>query len=137
MNLRWLIFDNLPPGIKLTPQQRRDFRRRAKDAYYSTSWKTELPGYLISVPLILGWIFFLYLIGLAIPLLNVVIVPLVVVGMWVIITALRRPIARRANVAALREMGYDVCPDCGYWIRGLGDEVKRCPECGWQREDVP
>ena len=36
---------------------------------------------------------------------------------------------------ALRLRGFDVCVQCGYWLRGLGDEVKNCPECGAAREE--
>ena len=133
MNIRWLIFDYVPPGIDLTPQQRRGFRRKVKDADVRISWKTELLGFMISLPLILVWIIFLYLIAIAIPL-NGARFPLIVAGIWVILTALRWRFARGATFAALREMGYDVCLSCGYWLRGLGDEVKRCPECGWRRE---
>ena len=35
---------------------------------------------------------------------------------------------------SLREFGFDVCPRCGYWLRGLGEGVKHCPECGAARE---
>ena len=35
---------------------------------------------------------------------------------------------------ATRSHGHDVCRKCGYWLRGLGDNVKRCPECGAERE---
>jgi len=38
---------------------------------------------------------------------------------------------------ALREAGYDVCLRCGYWLRGLPDDIKRCPECGTAREPMP
>ncbi|MHC4767432.1 MAG: hypothetical protein ACYTEI_01815 [Planctomycetota bacterium] len=38
--------------------------------------------------------------------------------------------------AALRRHGYDVCPKCGYWLKGLKDET-RCPECGAQRQGPP
>ncbi|MCP4591994.1 MAG: hypothetical protein GY842_14765 [bacterium] len=38
---------------------------------------------------------------------------------------------------ATRQHGYDVCVKCGYWLRGLGDEIIRCPECGARREAVP
>ena len=133
LNLRWLIFDHVPPGIKLTPQQRRGFRRKVKDADVSISWKNELLAFLISLPLIFGWIFLLFLIGLVIPL-NVARFPLMIAGSWVIVTALSWRYARGATFAALREMGYDVCLNCGYWLRGLGDEVNQCPECGWGRE---
>jgi DNA-directed RNA polymerase subunit RPC12/RpoP len=33
----------------------------------------------------------------------------------------------------LREDGYDVCLRCGYWLRGLGEDIETCPECGSQR----
>jgi hypothetical protein len=35
---------------------------------------------------------------------------------------------------ALRERGYDVCMRCGYWLRDLADDERRCPECGAGRE---
>ncbi len=31
---------------------------------------------------------------------------------------------------ATRQHGHDVCPKCGYWLKGLGAEIHRCPECG-------
>jgi len=36
----------------------------------------------------------------------------------------------------LRRKGYDVCVNCGYWLRGLGEDVKQCPECGAKRERI-
>ena len=36
-------------------------------------------------------------------------------------------------VPTARELGYDVCRRCGYWLRGLSDTVERCPECGHER----
>ena len=38
---------------------------------------------------------------------------------------------------ALRLHGYDVCPRCGYWLKGLADDTDRCPECGAEREAAP
>ncbi len=43
------------------------------------------------------------------------------------------PCVRRA----MRELAFDVCLKCGYWLRGLDDSVERCPECGTLREPVP
>ncbi len=133
MNLRWLILDYVPPDIKLTPRQRRDLRRKASDGDVYISWIDKFYGFL--------GITCSFLIVLAIPLnialgipLKVAVFPLVFAGIWVILTGLRWMSARRATFEALREMGYDVCLKCGYWLRGLGDEVKRCPECGWRRE---
>ena len=38
---------------------------------------------------------------------------------------------------AVRLYGYDVCTGCGYWLTRLSDRVKRCPECGTEREPMP
>lgn len=32
--------------------------------------------------------------------------------------------------AALRRYGYELCPQCGYWMQGLNQRFTRCPECG-------
>jgi hypothetical protein len=39
------------------------------------------------------------------------------------------PLAR----ARLRDRGYDVCLQCGYWLHGLGPDIAQCPECGSPR----
>jgi len=38
---------------------------------------------------------------------------------------------------AVRDIGRDVCVRCGYWLRGLADDVPACPECGMKRESMP
>jgi len=38
---------------------------------------------------------------------------------------------------ATRRHGYDVCPNCGYWLKGLGESTDSCPECGTQRQPMP
>ena len=38
---------------------------------------------------------------------------------------------RRKVREAMRELGYEVCPGCGYDLRGGSSG---CPECGWRRE---
>lgn len=35
---------------------------------------------------------------------------------------------------ATRRHGHDVSRKCGYWLRGLGDDIARCPECGTERQ---
>ncbi len=41
---------------------------------------------------------------------------------------------RKEMRLAMRELGYKLCTNCGYWLKGLGEEIKHCPECGWRRE---
>ena len=41
---------------------------------------------------------------------------------------------RREFRQAMSELGYELCPGCGYWLRGLPDDTDRCPECGAKRE---
>ncbi len=38
---------------------------------------------------------------------------------------------RRKVREAMRELGYEVCPGCGYDLRGVSSS---CPKCGWRRE---
>jgi hypothetical protein len=35
---------------------------------------------------------------------------------------------------AMRERGFDRCPGCGCWLKGLDGDSPRCPECGAARE---
>ena len=37
---------------------------------------------------------------------------------------------RREVFYRIRKEGIDVCTNCGYWLRGLGEDVRQCPECG-------
>ena len=47
----------------------------------------------------------------------------------------RKGVAR--NVCSrLRLRGHELCVACGYWLRGLSEDVMRCPECGAQREPM-
>lgn len=59
----------------------------------------------------------------------ITIVVVLVIGYWILWS-----IVTRALRTTLREIGKDVCLECGYWLRGLGDEVTQCPECGAGRE---
>ncbi len=51
-----------------------------------------------------------------------------VVGYWLLWS-----IWLRAFRGAMRDIGRDVCVECGYWLRGLDADVTRCPECGADR----
>jgi hypothetical protein len=76
--------------------------------------------------------------GNAVPLI-VAMVAVSLIPLLVTIPLTRRLYLRQVR-RALREMGYDVCVECGYWLRGLerrDDDVApddpRCPECGAER----
>jgi hypothetical protein len=41
---------------------------------------------------------------------------------------------RRPTRLALRDLGYDICVNCGYWLRDLHVRSDVCPECGARRD---
>lgn len=43
---------------------------------------------------------------------------------------LMRLFHRREIRAAMYRRGFDLCPKCAYWLKGLGPDSPRCPECG-------
>lgn len=49
---------------------------------------------------------------------------------WLWSAWIYRYLYRRPVRAALRELGHNICPECGYSLDGLGEESVRCPECG-------
>lgn len=144
MNLRWLLLDYVDPELKLTQKQRRQVRERALNLNYldNTSLRKRprrwwhyfvvlLPS-IGFVPLFLWmamgqphgpWLVALFVVTICVPYL---------LAAWLARYTWRPHIAR-----ALREQGYDVCAHCGYWLRGLSDDVMRCPECGETRTPMP
>jgi hypothetical protein len=43
---------------------------------------------------------------------------------------------RRQIRQAMRRRGFDLCPECGYRLKGLCENSTRCPECGAAREGI-
>lgn len=43
---------------------------------------------------------------------------------------------RRQLREAMRRHGFDLCTECGYWLKGLSDESIVCPECGTERAPI-
>ena len=35
---------------------------------------------------------------------------------------------------AMQSEGYAICINCGYELKGLGEDIDRCPECGSLRK---
>ena len=40
---------------------------------------------------------------------------------------------KRQLRAAMKRRGFDLCEDCGYWLKGLSPGQEHCPECGATR----
>lgn len=54
----------------------------------------------------------------------------------IIVVAMTRRRMKNCHLHALRDQGFELCSGCGYWLRGLGQNVKQCPECGAERAAV-
>ena len=66
-------------------------------------------------------------------------------GLWICITypsaavlicfiyhPLMRFFHRKEIRAEMSARGFELCPTCGYWLKGLGADSSHCPECGTQ-----
>jgi ssDNA-binding Zn-finger/Zn-ribbon topoisomerase 1 len=143
MNLRWLTFDYVDPELPLSIEQRQRVRVRGLFGQYDSKRALlSKPANLIValVPafgMILGMgVFFLFFRGSSLfSWLGVAVAVGVQVAVtWFLLAILGKYTWRPIVAAELRTFGYDVCPKCGYWLRGLGEDVRQCPECGAARE---
>lgn len=138
MKLNWLLFQYAPPDLKLSRAERREVRRRTWRLYRATPISLIIS---LAAATLLGLAYGALLLlidrvslGTVYPIV-VVAGPLVVVALtWLVIAVAGRWIYGKAQRLALRQMGFDVCAQCGYWLRGLGDDVTNCPECGAARD---
>ena len=146
MNLRWLLFDYADPHLPLS------FWKRAKLA-----WR-RVP--ILKLPVSLRWRRIVFGFGTALP--GVVVLPVAVLAIanielrisrvgqfvplllllaaptfWIWVCALYGFVLRTEHYHRIRLEGFDICLKCGYWLRGLGDEISNCPECGAEREPMP
>jgi len=143
MSLRWLLFDYVDPELPITAQERKLVRKRSMN---KAGGMTPAPGVSRGVMIVAALvpatcmlismgIFMTYFrgsyIGIAIAL------AIQIALSWLFLAYLGRFTWRPLVCAELRRMGHDVCLHCGYWLRGLNDDVKQCPECGAQREGLP
>lgn len=146
MNLRWLWLDHFPAELDLTDEQKRSARSRAslhrkREPNYRGAGRryalTFLPIFLFAFALYYLWLQHLIetrRVGTQSPLIvGLVCCALMYAPMAFALHRTRTPFIRRA----LRDMGYEICEHCGYWLRGLGDDVHQCPECGATREALP
>ena len=139
MNWRWLMFDYADPDLPLT------LWGRIKVAWRPIPiWKLpqsmrrgRLLFLLAVVPVLVAPVLLLTLLvswtdsnhGLLLLLLF-----LWLPGSWIWCCLVSGVVGRSEYIHRLRLEGFDVCLKCGYWLKGLSEDVKQCPECGWRRE---
>lgn len=154
MKWRWLLFDYVDPQLSLTREERRRVRRQAWKARNVRVLGPAIPGRSSLLTRLTGgrpvrWVDVVSaLIPPAVMLLVLLptflsarlprwsIFPMLFVQAtvsWILMALLGRLSWKPRVNAALRELGYDVCRRCGYWLRGLSETVERCPECGHER----
>jgi len=135
---RWLLFDYVDPQLNLSREERRRVRRRAwtvRKVRSTFRWIDLVGGMigpvvmvLVLLPMFLSarftwwWLFPMFFVQLS-------------VG-WILLALVARIQLKPRVNSALRELGYEVCHRCGYWLRDLVDTVDRCPECGHTREEL-
>ncbi len=141
MNLRWLLFDYADPDLPLS------FWKRAKLAWRRVPLRT-LPSSMrrgmrrgriigifgLMIPVVVfnsGLDLFSSGVGLFVALL------LFAPTLWIWGCLLYGLFSRPEHYHRIRLEGFDICVKCGYWLRGLGDEITNCPECGTKREPMP
>lgn len=156
MRWRWLIFDYVDPALGLTPAERRRVRFRAWETgmgpdpdakpVHERSFNEDILGsgpgaWRKALPAVVPWI--LIVVGLPICMRHLstgtwhlmLVYPIVIAATWLTAAWVGRVTWRPRVTRALREMGYDVCAECGYRLEGLGGAAGavRCPECGLTR----
>lgn len=142
MNLRWLFGNFTDPQYNLSRRDQHRLSMAAHKRYLSwyRFWGYSLV--VIAVPIGLAYRFgipaVLDLLGLAkhtpghtwaFAVVSLLVWPY---SAWAYRTLYINPVRQ-----AMRDHGYDLCIACGYDLRGLGDTVDRCPECGAKREAMP
>ena len=145
--MNWVWPEYINRDLPLTKQERKEIHRDAWRLWWANKWNMALymtlPAfYLLTVFFASdaggrvatligagGWMHRLFRAGAP-------------VALFVICFVVGGAILQRSRFApcvyrATRQRGYDICAKCGYWLRGLSDDIKRCPECGMAREAVP
>ena len=149
MNLRWLLFDYADPDLPLS------FWKRAKLAWRRVPLRT-LPssmrremhrGRIIGIffGVVLPVVVFVPLFNLAVAEVDLfssgvglfVLLLVFAPTLWIWGCLLYGLFSRTEHYHRIRLEGFDVCLKCGYWLRGLDDEISNCPECGAEREPMP
>lgn len=136
--MKWFWSQLFPKELTLTKEQRRQVIEMAhshwkREPRYRGALRTYQKAF---VPFALLAIFFMCLVlfkAYRPPIHPAILYPAILFPacIWAFCRS-RTPFIRRA----LRDLNYEVCMDCGYWLRELGASVTRCPECGAEREPM-
>jgi hypothetical protein len=139
MNIRWLFGNFTDPQYKLPWRQQFSLSNQAHRRYVTESTflsRTILivaPFLLLLILVRPGLVYFGYG-GRNLPFL--IVTGALVMLFWPWSAWMYRSMYAGPIRKVMREVGNDVCIECGYELRGLGDDIKRCPECGANR-DIP
>lgn len=147
MDVQWLTFRVSIDGKRLDRaacrQVRRDAMRRAIE---HRPWIRFVHPVMTLAALVFGfaasWLLgkFMLMAGAkdiaGLPRLAIVLVVAIpVMGfIWMMFALVNRKLLQRSMRRAMRDLGYNLCPACGYWLRGLAADTGHCPECGSPRE---
>ena len=135
MNLRWMLYDCSDPEWNLTPAQRARLMARmdqlyAKERFRSRrDWILAIGGTVVLLfALLLATVaggpgFLQILLGFATFGVAMLVGQIPLAWLWRMLTV-------RLVRQAMCEEGFDVCMSCGFLLRGLGDDIAKCPECG-------
>jgi hypothetical protein len=146
MNLRWLVFDYVDPALEIDVRERRKIRAAARRRVVGASAEVHSRGVVPWWPRIIAPMIPATAMGIAFVLFFMKsqkmwwdilwVMALQLLLSWLLLAVVARWTWRPAVWMALRDAGHHVCLHCGYWLRGLDDNVKRCPECGAERKTM-
>jgi hypothetical protein len=142
MTVEWLSPWRIAVQAPLDHRTRQRVIARAKALYKSRPIENRLRGGAVEVAVTLAWMIAIFTVmprldNTRLEWVTFTTAPMLFGGVLTLNWLFTRLRATPFIYRALREAGYDVCLRCGYWLRGLGDDVTVCPECGAQREPMP
>jgi hypothetical protein len=141
MNLRWLYGNFADPEFNLTRRQQHEVTRIAHKRHLKARTLVLTTAALVIGSYLMvgfGWdplAGVLARTGIQparwISLVSICVVA-VLVSAWMYRYIYVKPVR-----LAMRDLGFDVCINCGYRLQGLNDSIAKCPECGATRPPLP
>ena len=139
MNLRWLIGNFTDPQYELSFRDQMRLSLLAHKHHLSATrfWSYSLITiaipvgiiYKYAIPAILNWLGYKGYTPAYTWAIAILIFLVWLYSAWVYRSLYIKPIR-----LAMRSEGYDLCINCGYELKGLGEDIDRCPECGAMRK---